>query len=557
MTIQSLEKEGCIEGSVARMSTGYNMHKNSTSGEMTSEITMDEELRALVPPLTDDERALLEQSIIEEGCRDPLVVWKGHGTLLDGHHRHAICTKHGIPYKVIEIELEDWDGAKIWMIRNQRGRRNLTRSQLDDLIGIEYNLTKKSHGGVRERVSTSQNGKMPYTCERIAEEHGISKNTVLRNAEYSQGIDAIAEATGNREVRRDIVDHRALSKTKVKEVADKVICDPSYRQALADAAKTMSIKQAVKIAELKSAESSEANGLEKEGSISEKIIDSMEKPPNSPGNSPNNIVRNLLCSLEGLLDAANVVMQALNQLPDDHSLVEKFGDKSPASPDNRESLKLAVTYNGKTLRELMDAVEAEMAVSSQVINETSEEVRTGIAEIEVRQLPAPDETKQLPAPGIKALHAMARTPELPATIEPAETKTIIPEHESIEFTPKPTATPAALPIAQPASLKTVNLDGVEYSLEEAKQRLSNILKSYDVDARVEDADDRRFLQELFGVGEKSELYVIEDENKNKKFKIIYEGGREVIIESHWRKVSVLFNSNKARVPQPLVQHATA
>ena len=85
---------------------------------------IDNEFRALIPPLSADEYAQLEANIIADGCRDPLVVWDG--TLIDGHNRHKICTEHGIPYATKEHAFADRDAAIIWIIENQFGRRNLT-----------------------------------------------------------------------------------------------------------------------------------------------------------------------------------------------------------------------------------------------------------------------------------------------------------------------------------------------------------------------------------------------------------------------------------------------
>ena len=70
-------------------------------------IAVDPELSILIPPLQPEELAQLEANILAEGCRDPLVVWQG--ILLDGHNRLRICEKHGIPYKVVEIDLPDSD----------------------------------------------------------------------------------------------------------------------------------------------------------------------------------------------------------------------------------------------------------------------------------------------------------------------------------------------------------------------------------------------------------------------------------------------------------------
>ena len=85
---------------------------------------IDQEFNALIPPLTPDERAGLEASILTEGCRDALIVWGD--ILIDGHNRYEICTKHNIPYKTQPIEFASRAEARIWIRKNQLARRNLT-----------------------------------------------------------------------------------------------------------------------------------------------------------------------------------------------------------------------------------------------------------------------------------------------------------------------------------------------------------------------------------------------------------------------------------------------
>lgn len=89
----------------------------------TSNIVIDPEFQAVLPPLDDDERAGLERMILAEGCRDPLVTWGG--ILIDGHNRYAICTEHGLPFSTVEREFSSREAARIWMRENQNSRRNL------------------------------------------------------------------------------------------------------------------------------------------------------------------------------------------------------------------------------------------------------------------------------------------------------------------------------------------------------------------------------------------------------------------------------------------------
>jgi hypothetical protein len=96
---------------------------------------IDPEFAELVRPLTPEERNLLETSIENEGCRDPLVVWKQEGVLLDGHNRIEICESFGCGYKTKELSLPSREAAIEWIICNQLGKRNLTDAEKEYLRG--------------------------------------------------------------------------------------------------------------------------------------------------------------------------------------------------------------------------------------------------------------------------------------------------------------------------------------------------------------------------------------------------------------------------------------
>ena len=71
---------------------------------------------------TIDKVDYLEQNAPPES-KAQLVTWRG--LLLDGHHRLAICTQYGLACTTVELDLPDRLAARIWIIRNQFGRRNL------------------------------------------------------------------------------------------------------------------------------------------------------------------------------------------------------------------------------------------------------------------------------------------------------------------------------------------------------------------------------------------------------------------------------------------------
>ena len=94
-------------------------------------LNIDSEFKSLIPPLTKDEYAQLEQNLIRDGMREPIVVW--NETIIDGHNRYEIAQKHGLDFNLEKISFHDCDSAKEWIVRNQFGRRNLSpyiRAQL-------------------------------------------------------------------------------------------------------------------------------------------------------------------------------------------------------------------------------------------------------------------------------------------------------------------------------------------------------------------------------------------------------------------------------------------
>jgi len=92
------------------------------------EIVVLPELKAYIDPLTPDEHDALERSILDEGCRDALVLWGN--VLVDGHNRFGICQKHGLPFKTIQNErFQNMEDIHLWMIDQHLGRRSVSDFQ--------------------------------------------------------------------------------------------------------------------------------------------------------------------------------------------------------------------------------------------------------------------------------------------------------------------------------------------------------------------------------------------------------------------------------------------
>lgn len=144
---------------------------------------VDPEFKALIPPLTTDERAGLEESIAKEGVRDPLVVWTEQDVLLDGHNRYEIASKLGRPYNTVGMSFADEDAAKVWIIRNQFSRRNLSPYQRAELaLTLDAVLKPKAKERQGERIDIHQKsggcrGEGPVDRE-IAKAAGVSHDTI-------------------------------------------------------------------------------------------------------------------------------------------------------------------------------------------------------------------------------------------------------------------------------------------------------------------------------------------------------------------------------------------
>lgn len=183
------------------------------------EIIINEELQNFITPLSKEERHQLEQNILEEGCKDPLVVWRQENgfILIDGHHRYKICTRHGIPFEVIEKTFEDMNGVRIWMINNQLGRRNLVSDQLSYLRGTKYFLLKSRRGGYQN--VQNKGVRDTSTSKKLSEVFKVSESTIKRDAKFARGVDIIARS--NPRLKSDILTgDSSIKRKEIQELSE-------------------------------------------------------------------------------------------------------------------------------------------------------------------------------------------------------------------------------------------------------------------------------------------------------------------------------------------------
>ena len=205
------------------------------------ELKIDPEFRDKIPPLTDAEFEQLKDNILADGeVYEPICVWDG--TIVDGHNRWKIVQEHPeIPFRTKEMHFADKWEAFDWMYKKQLGRRNITDEQRTVLIGKMYEARKKSHGG--DRKSSTQKGNLnepQRVSDQIAQELGVTKNTVIRAERFSKGIDKIKEVSpeaagkilaGNSGINKAaVMDLVKKNEDEVKACAESVVSGEAKQQ---------------------------------------------------------------------------------------------------------------------------------------------------------------------------------------------------------------------------------------------------------------------------------------------------------------------------------------
>lgn len=161
---------------------------------MNTDFIINEEFARLIPPLSSEELEKLEQILVNEGCLNPLIVW--HNTIIDGHHRYAICIKHGISFNIIEKpELETELDVKLWMINNQFSRRNLPT---EIRIALAYKLKEFEAEKARERQLAGVKIEQTIEQETLAQCYAKVDNDTRDIIEVSKGktLEVIAQKAG-------------------------------------------------------------------------------------------------------------------------------------------------------------------------------------------------------------------------------------------------------------------------------------------------------------------------------------------------------------------------
>lgn len=175
------------------------------------QLKIDKDFKNLIRPLQRKEYLQLEADVLENGCREPIVVYDGF--IIDGHNRYEICRKHNIPFTITVMAFEYKEEAIAWLCAQQLCRRNITDETRKFLIGMQYESEKivnsrKNILGVNQY--SKLNPTIPYegfdsnrdrsqtlghiTAQKIANENNVSIGSVRKYAMYTRALEVIGKA---------------------------------------------------------------------------------------------------------------------------------------------------------------------------------------------------------------------------------------------------------------------------------------------------------------------------------------------------------------------------
>lgn len=154
-------------------------------------LTVDAEFASLLTPLTPHEQALLSASLAAEGCRDPIIVWKGHNVILDGHARWKFLQANPtIPFTVENVEFPTREQAREFVLLRQIGRRNLPPLAHAYYRGSLYRIAAKKPGARTDKATAD--GKRKWASDDVAARFQVDESTVRRDARLARDLDAVA-----------------------------------------------------------------------------------------------------------------------------------------------------------------------------------------------------------------------------------------------------------------------------------------------------------------------------------------------------------------------------
>lgn len=197
------------------METETNIYQN------TKELIVDSEFQKLIPALNPEEKVQLEKNIVENGCLDSIKVW--NNIVIDGHNRYEICSQNNIAFTTLDMQFDNREAVKEWIIKNQFGRRNISTYQRA-VLALELEEIFKarakdrlSEAGTIGRVKQLNNGGLQ-----------ISANPILDKIDTREELAKIANTSHDTIQKVKVIQAKAPEVIKQKVQSGEITINEAY-----------------------------------------------------------------------------------------------------------------------------------------------------------------------------------------------------------------------------------------------------------------------------------------------------------------------------------------
>ena len=196
------------------------------------------EMAELLPPLSAEQSAALEEDLLRNGCYAPVIVNEDM-VIVDGHNRQSLCEKHGLPYTMAVFSFEDLLEAKQWALDTQKGRRNLEKWELGKIalkLKPEIEAKARANQGTRTDLSATlpESSDTVDTRKELAEAVGLGERTMGKVMQIDENAP---------EVIKEALDKKELS---INKGYDPAASGPSGRAAGAGGRRSAGIRKSEK-----------------------------------------------------------------------------------------------------------------------------------------------------------------------------------------------------------------------------------------------------------------------------------------------------------------------
>ena len=178
-----------------------------------------DEFKKLIPALSVEEFKQLEQNCLAEGIREKIITWNGF--IIDGHNRFEIATKHKLNFETESKKFDSEVDAKIWMVNNQFGRRNLQDFVKGELMKTLEELEKEKGLKVYKEKAVFKGNQYSAPLSIIDNEPKHNTQKIV--------ADKLGWSTGKK-AQFDVVTKKAPEEIKAKLRTGEVSINQAYKE---------------------------------------------------------------------------------------------------------------------------------------------------------------------------------------------------------------------------------------------------------------------------------------------------------------------------------------